>query len=85
VHLFSIAALFWLKIASSGRDALAEMRWAHFNYNDKGHGGQPRKTSSEKINITTKANKIHREEKRLTTFSVPVLGSIGSSRDGNHE
>jgi hypothetical protein len=27
--------LFRLKIASSGRGALARMRWAHFNYNDK--------------------------------------------------
>jgi hypothetical protein len=27
--------LFWLKIASSGRGALAVIRWAHFNYNDK--------------------------------------------------
>jgi hypothetical protein len=27
--------LFRLKIASSGRGALAGMRWAHFNYNDK--------------------------------------------------
>jgi hypothetical protein len=33
--LFSTAALFRLKIASSGRGALARMRWAHFNYNDK--------------------------------------------------
>jgi hypothetical protein len=30
-RLFSAAALFWLKIASSGRGALAGMRWAHFN------------------------------------------------------
>jgi hypothetical protein len=35
VRLFSVAALFWFKIASSGRDALAGTRWAHFNYNDK--------------------------------------------------
>jgi hypothetical protein len=34
-RLFSIAAFFLLKIASSGRGALAGMRWAHFNYNDK--------------------------------------------------
>jgi hypothetical protein len=34
-RLFSAAALFWLKIAYSGRGALAGMRWAHFNYNDK--------------------------------------------------
>jgi hypothetical protein len=27
--------LFWLKIASSGRGALAGTRWVHFNYNDK--------------------------------------------------
>jgi hypothetical protein len=34
-RLFSAAALFWLKIASSGRGAFAETMWAHFNYNDK--------------------------------------------------
>jgi hypothetical protein len=34
-RLFSVAALFWLKIASFGIDALAGTRWAHFNYNDK--------------------------------------------------
>jgi hypothetical protein len=34
-HLFSIAALFRLKITSSGRSALAGTRWAHFNYNGK--------------------------------------------------
>jgi hypothetical protein len=41
--------------------------------------------SSEKMDITTKANKMHREDEQLTTFSVPVLGSIGSSRDGGHQ
>jgi hypothetical protein len=81
----SATALFRLKIASSGRGALAGTRWAHFNYNDKRRGGQPGKTSSEKVNITTKANKIHQEDKRLTTLSVPTLGSIGSSCDGGHE
>jgi hypothetical protein len=35
VRLFSTAALFWLKIASSGRGTLAGTRWAHFNYNDE--------------------------------------------------
>jgi hypothetical protein len=45
----------------------------------------PGKTSSEKIDITTKANKVHREDKQLTIFSIPALGSIGSSRDGCHE
>jgi hypothetical protein len=34
-RLFSTAALFWLKIASSGRGALAGTRWVHFNYDDK--------------------------------------------------
>jgi hypothetical protein len=32
---FSAATLFRLKIACSGRGALAGMRWAHFNYNGK--------------------------------------------------
>jgi hypothetical protein len=31
----STVALFWLKIASSGRGALAETRWVHFNCNNK--------------------------------------------------
>jgi hypothetical protein len=35
VHLFSAAACFWLKTASSGRGALAGTRWVHFNCNDK--------------------------------------------------
>jgi hypothetical protein len=34
-RLSSIAAFFWLKIASSGRGTLAGTRWAHFNYNNK--------------------------------------------------
>jgi hypothetical protein len=34
-RLFSVVALFRLKITSSRRGALAETRWAHFNYNDK--------------------------------------------------
>jgi hypothetical protein len=46
---------------------------------------QSEKTSSEKIDVTTKANKMHREDEQLTTFFVPVLGSIGSSRDDSHE
>jgi hypothetical protein len=33
--LFSVAACFWLKIASSERGALAGTRWAHFNCDDK--------------------------------------------------
>jgi hypothetical protein len=39
---------------------LAGMRWEHFNYNDKRRRGQPGKTSSEKVNVTTRSNKIHR-------------------------
>jgi hypothetical protein len=34
-HCLSATALFRLKIASSGRGALAGMRWVHFNWNDK--------------------------------------------------
>jgi hypothetical protein len=34
-RLFSAAALFRLKTASSGRGAMARTRWAHFNYNGK--------------------------------------------------
>jgi hypothetical protein len=30
-----MAALFRLKIASSGRGTLARTKWEHFNYNDK--------------------------------------------------
>jgi hypothetical protein len=34
-HRLSAAALFRLKIASSGRGALAGTRWVHLNCNDK--------------------------------------------------
>jgi hypothetical protein len=34
-RLFSTAACFWLKIASSGTGALAGTRWAHFNRDDE--------------------------------------------------
>jgi hypothetical protein len=34
-RLSSVAAFFWLKIASSGRGAFPGTRWAHFNCNDK--------------------------------------------------
>jgi hypothetical protein len=47
--------------------------------------GQSGKTSSEKIDVTTKANEMYRKDEQLTTFSVPTLGSIGSSRDGGLE
>jgi hypothetical protein len=42
-------------------------------------------TNSEKIDVTTRANKIHREDRLLTIFFVPALGSIGRSRDGGHK
>jgi hypothetical protein len=32
-----------------------------------------------------KANETCREDEQITNFSVPALGSIGSSRDGGHE
>jgi hypothetical protein len=35
-HRLSAVALFRLKIASSGRGALAGTRWVHFNCNNKG-------------------------------------------------
>jgi hypothetical protein len=35
VRRFSTAALFQLKITSSGRGTLAWTSWVHFNYNDK--------------------------------------------------
>jgi hypothetical protein len=60
VRLFSAAAWFHLKITSSERGALAGTRWELFNCNDKRRGGQPRKTSFEKINVTTRTNKINR-------------------------
>jgi hypothetical protein len=34
-RLFSAAGCLWLKIASSGRGALAGTRWTHFNYDNK--------------------------------------------------
>jgi hypothetical protein len=51
-----------LKIASSGRGALAGTRWAHFNCNDKKAKGHPELKASENIDIMTKAREKHREE-----------------------
>jgi hypothetical protein len=39
----------------------------------------------EKIFPRQKANRTRREDKQLTYFSVPALGSIGSICDGGHE
>jgi hypothetical protein len=74
--------LFWLKIASSGEAPWPERGGRTSTTTARRREGQPGKTSSEKIDVTTKANKMHREDKQLTTFSVPVLGS---SLDGGHE
>jgi hypothetical protein len=41
-------ALFWLKVASSGRGALARTRWVHFNYNDK---NTPRSTPRRSVKL----------------------------------
>jgi hypothetical protein len=39
----------------------------------------------EKIFPRQKANQTCREDRQLTNFSVPALGSIGSIRDGGHK
>jgi hypothetical protein len=39
----------------------------------------------EKIFPRQKANRTYREDRQLTNFSIPALGSIGSIRDGGHE
>jgi hypothetical protein len=75
-----------LKIASSGRGALAGTRWAHFNCENKKSRrlvgeGQLR----EDQHRDQKANTTRREDDQFTIFSVPVLGSIRSSRDSGHE
>jgi hypothetical protein len=73
--------LFWLKIASSGRGALAGKRWAHFNYDDK----NTLRSNSRRSAPQRRANETCREDGQLTNFFVPALGSIGSIRDGGHE
>jgi hypothetical protein len=75
-----------LKIASSGRGALAGTRWAHFNFENKKARrlvgeGQLR----EDQHRDQKANTTRREDDQFTIFSVPVLESIRSSRDSGHE
>jgi hypothetical protein len=73
-RLFSAADCFWLKTASSGRGALAGTRWVHFSYDDK---------KTKRSTPRQKANETCREDERLTNFSVPALGSIGSICDGH--
>jgi hypothetical protein len=43
------------------------------------------KVKSEKIVPRQRKNETGREDKQLTNFSVPALGSIGSIRDDGHE
>jgi hypothetical protein len=50
----SVTALFRLKIASSGRGALAGTRWEHSTATTKGRRCQPEWKTSEKIDIATK-------------------------------
>jgi hypothetical protein len=43
------------------------------------------KVKLEKIFPQQRANETCREDRQLTNFSIPTLGSIGSIRDGGHE
>jgi hypothetical protein len=43
------------------------------------------KVKSEKIFPRQRTNETGREDRQLTNFSIPALGSIGSIRDGGHE
>jgi hypothetical protein len=54
-------AWFWLKIASSGRGALAGTRWAHFNYHNKdAPRSNPRRSFHDKgrMKLAKKTNNL---------------------------
>jgi hypothetical protein len=69
-----------LKIASSGRGALAGTKWAHFNcHNKDAPRSNPRRSSHDKRQV-----KLAKKTDNLQ-ISVPALGSIGSIHDGGHE
>jgi uncharacterized Fe-S center protein len=71
---FSIAALFQLKTASSGRGALAGKMGALQLQQQEVVKISWGETSSEKIVATTKANKTHREDKQTYIFFCPHVG-----------
>jgi hypothetical protein len=63
-HRLSTAALFQLKIASSGRGALAGTRWVH--YNDKKAKGQP---EQKPLRRSTSQQKHARSVEKITTHN----------------
>jgi hypothetical protein len=85
-HL-STAALFRLKIASSGRGALARTRCAHLSYENKMEDSANIEGPREDQHHDKKPRSIktRRRRQRLTNISVPSWGTIGSNRAGGHE
>jgi hypothetical protein len=84
----SAAALSRLKIASSGREALADTRCVHFSCENKERASQPSLEVTEKTNSKPKKPRLTKSlpEEAETYQSIgPSLGSIGRSRTGGHE
>jgi hypothetical protein len=76
-RLLSMAALFRLKIASSGRGALASTRCAHFSCENKERTSQPSSKAPEKINTRSKKpglTKISSEEVATYQFLRLLVG-----------
>jgi hypothetical protein len=74
-RLLSATARFWLKITSSGRGALAEIRCAHFNYNNKNAPrSNPRRSSHNKRRI-----ELAEKTDNLQISPFPHWGASGAS------
>jgi hypothetical protein len=76
-HCLSTVALFQLKIASSGRGALAGTRWVHFNCNDKNPKGQPEQKPPRR---STSQQKHVRSVEKITTHNF-FCALIGDHRE----
>jgi hypothetical protein len=80
----SVAALFWLKIATSGRGALAGTICAPFSCENKGQANHPSSDDPEKTNIVSKMPRLTKSlsEEASTYQSLGPL--IGEHREKSH-
>jgi hypothetical protein len=80
--------LFRLKIASSGRGALAGTRYAHFNYENMECTSQQSLEVSEKTNPKLRKPRLTKnlpEEAAAYQFLGPLTGSVGRSHASGHK
>jgi hypothetical protein len=81
-HRVSAAALFWLKIASSGRGVLAGTRCTHLNCNDKkteGSIGVEGLREVQHHNKEHKSTETYQEVGNLQIFQSPHGGASGAA------